>query len=80
MIHFNASKILIPVDFSETSLLAIKHGALVAQRTGGSLHLLHVVLVAHQVDGVQQPVLGVLHHLRMRIQQRSQCRKRCDPM
>ena len=28
------------------------------------LQLLHVVLVAHQVDGVQQPVLGVLHHLR----------------
>ncbi len=31
MIHFNSSKILIPVDFSETSMLAIKHGALVAQ-------------------------------------------------
>lgn len=43
MIHFNASKILIPVDFSETSLLAIKHGAIIAQRTGGSIHLLHVV-------------------------------------
>ncbi|MBX3164427.1 MAG: universal stress protein [Bacteroidetes bacterium] len=43
MIHFNASKILIPVDFSETSLLAIKHGAYIAQQNNAQLHLLHVV-------------------------------------
>jgi nucleotide-binding universal stress UspA family protein len=43
MIHFTHSKILIPVDFSETSLLAIRHGAQIAQSTKAHLYLLHVV-------------------------------------
>lgn len=43
MIHFNTSRILIPVDFSDTSLLAIKHGAFIAQFTKADLSLLHVV-------------------------------------
>jgi nucleotide-binding universal stress UspA family protein len=43
MIHFNSNCILIPVDFSETSLLAIKHGAFLAQLTKGDVHLLHVI-------------------------------------
>lgn len=43
MIHFNSSKILIPVDFSETSLLAIKHGAFLAKYTKGDVYLLHVI-------------------------------------
>jgi nucleotide-binding universal stress UspA family protein len=43
MIHFNTSRILIPVDFSETSLLAIKHGAFIAKESNAALYLLHVV-------------------------------------
>jgi len=43
MIHFHASKILIPVDFSDTSLLAIKHGVMVAKTSKAHIHLLHVV-------------------------------------
>ncbi len=43
MIHFNSSNILIPVDFSETSLLAIKHGAFLAKYTKGDVYLLHVI-------------------------------------
>ncbi len=43
MIHFNPTRILIPVDFSETSMLAIKHGAFIAQFTKADLSLLHVV-------------------------------------
>jgi nucleotide-binding universal stress UspA family protein len=43
MIHFNSSKILIPIDFSETSMLAIQHGAFVAQLTKGDVCLLHVI-------------------------------------
>src|SRR5688500_6953991 len=43
MIHFTSSKILIPVDFSETSMLAIRHGAHIAQATHAHLYLLHVV-------------------------------------
>jgi nucleotide-binding universal stress UspA family protein len=43
MIHFHSSKILIPVDFSDTSLLAIKHGAFLAKYTKGDVYLLHVI-------------------------------------
>jgi nucleotide-binding universal stress UspA family protein len=43
MIHFNMSKILIPVDFSETSLLAIKHGAFTAQLTKSTVYLMHAI-------------------------------------
>ena len=43
MIHFKSSKILIPIEFSETSLLAIQHGAFVAQFTKGDVCLLHVI-------------------------------------
>jgi len=47
MIHFDSSKILIPVDFSETSSLAIKHGAFTAQLTQGSVYLLHVINIQY---------------------------------
>ena len=43
MIHFNSNKILIPVDFSDTSFLAIKHGAFLAKYTKGDVYLLHVI-------------------------------------
>jgi nucleotide-binding universal stress UspA family protein len=43
MIHFNLTKILIPVDFSETSMLAIKHGASMGKETKAGVYLLHVV-------------------------------------
>lgn len=43
MIQFTHSKVLIPVDFSETSLLAIRHGAYFAQVTHAHIYLLHVV-------------------------------------
>ena len=40
---FNIQKILIPIDFSETSLLAIEHAAFIAQLFKAELVLLHVV-------------------------------------
>lgn len=43
MIHFNTNKIIIPIDFSETSLLAVRHGAFLAQYTKGEVFLLHVI-------------------------------------
>ena len=42
MIHLNTSKILIPLDFSATSMRAINHGAFLAKLTRGELLLLHV--------------------------------------
>lgn len=43
MIHLNTKKIIITTDFSETSMLAIKHGAFLAQYTKGSVYLVHVI-------------------------------------
>ncbi|MCW3084497.1 MAG: hypothetical protein JWP12_1863 [Bacteroidetes bacterium] len=40
---FNPQKILIPIDFSETSMIAVKHGAFTAQLFKAELVLLHVV-------------------------------------
>lgn len=43
MKNFKIEKILIPIDFSETSLLAIEHGAFTAQLNKAELVLLHVM-------------------------------------
>jgi nucleotide-binding universal stress UspA family protein len=42
MITLNTNKILIPIDFSPTSMRAINHGAFLAKLTKGELILLHV--------------------------------------
>lgn len=43
MIHLNTNKIIITTDFSETSYLAIKHGAFLAQYTKGEVYLVHII-------------------------------------
>lgn len=43
MITLDTKKIIITTDFSETSLLAIKHGAFLAKYTKGDVYLLHVI-------------------------------------
>jgi nucleotide-binding universal stress UspA family protein len=50
MITLNTKKILIPIDFSKTSMRAIKHGAFIAKRTKGELILLHVQKKSDLVD------------------------------
>jgi nucleotide-binding universal stress UspA family protein len=50
MIKLNASKIVIPVDFSKTSLKAIKHGAFIAKLNKGELILLNVQKKSDLVD------------------------------
>jgi nucleotide-binding universal stress UspA family protein len=57
MIHFKSSKILIPTDFSETSLMAIQHGAFVAQLTKGEVVLLHVINSAFTRQNLFLPVV-----------------------
>ena len=59
MIHFNSSKILIPVDFSETSLLAIKHGATIAQSQKSELFLLHVVNAPFMSQNMFLPIVNL---------------------
>ena len=43
MLHLNTNKIVITTDFSETSYLAIKHGAFLAQFTKGEIYLVHII-------------------------------------
>ena len=50
MINLNINKILIPVDFSLTSIRAINHGAFLAKVTNGELLLLHVQKRAELLD------------------------------
>lgn len=62
MIHFNSSKILIPLDFSETSMLAVKHGAFMAQTLKSELYLLHVVNAPFIAQNMFLPVVNVEDH------------------
>lgn len=50
MITINANKILIPVDFSETSMRAIRHGVAIAKKFGSEIILLHVIKRTNLVD------------------------------
>jgi nucleotide-binding universal stress UspA family protein len=43
MITLDTKKIIITTDFSETSLLAIKHGASLAKCCSGEVYLLHII-------------------------------------
>lgn len=40
--HFEVNKILIPIDFSPNSLLALEHAAYFCQKFNSKLHLLHI--------------------------------------
>ncbi|HEX8517721.1 MAG TPA: universal stress protein [Bacteroidia bacterium] len=59
MKNFNPQKILIPIDFSETSLIAIEHGAFTAQLFKAELVLLHVVEKHWEKFSVVAPELRV---------------------
>ena len=50
MITLNTNKILIPLDFSLTSIRAINHGAFLAKLTKGEVLLLHVQKKAELLD------------------------------
>ena len=59
MTTFDIKKILIPIDFSETSLLAIEHGGFMAQLFKAELVLLHVVENHYEKFSVIAPELRV---------------------
>lgn len=56
---FNPQKILIPIDFSETSMVAVEHGAYIAQLFKAELVLLHVVEKHWEKFSVVAPELRV---------------------
>lgn len=55
MYRFQPQRILIPVDFSETSQLAIKHGLFLARYTKAELYLLHVVNLQYEAQDLFLP-------------------------
>ncbi len=57
---FNIQKILIPIDFSETSMLAIEHAGFTAQLFKAELVLLHVVEKHWEQFSIIAPELRVL--------------------
>jgi nucleotide-binding universal stress UspA family protein len=59
MIQFKHSSVLIPVDFSETSLLAIKHGAFFAQYTKADLYLLHIINTKFGATNMFLPTISI---------------------
>ncbi len=59
MIHFHSSKILIPTDFSETSYLAIKHGAFTAQLSKGEVYLLHIINAQYTNTNMFLPIVQI---------------------
>ena len=57
MIHLNTQKIVIPIDFSETSMLAVKHGAFLAQYCKGEVFLVHIITRHWEKYNAFEPVL-----------------------
>jgi len=55
MKSFNIKKILIPVDFSETSLLAFEHGSFMAKLFKADLMLVHVITKKYLEQNVLLP-------------------------
>lgn len=49
------SRILVPLDGSPTSLLALDHARALAQLSGGTVILLHIVEPAHHTKGFERP-------------------------
>lgn len=59
MKKFNIKKILIPLDFSETSLLAFEHGTYLASLFKADITLLHVIkpnLAMYSMETMQMPI------------------------
>jgi nucleotide-binding universal stress UspA family protein len=59
MIHLKTQKIIITTDFSDTSLLAIKHGAFLAQFTKGEVYLVHIITKHWEKFNVFEPSISI---------------------
>ena len=59
MIHLNTKNIVIPTDFSETSMLAIKQGSSLAQYTKGEVYLVHIISKHWEKFNVFTPTLSL---------------------
>jgi nucleotide-binding universal stress UspA family protein len=59
MLKLNTKRILVPIDFSETSQLAIRHACFLAKINRGEVLLLHVVARNLETYGVIQPEINL---------------------
>jgi nucleotide-binding universal stress UspA family protein len=57
MLKLNTKRILVPVDFSETSTFAIRHACFLARITRGEVLLLHIIAKNHETFNVIQSEL-----------------------
>ena len=59
MIKLNTNKILVPIDFSDTSMNAIRHACFLAQLRKGEVLLVHIIPKNHEMFNVIQPELKI---------------------
>ncbi len=57
MKQLQIKKILIPTDFSDTSMLAVKHAAFMAQLCKADLYLLHVIEISDTIYNIYNPAI-----------------------
>lgn len=57
MKKFQIKNILIPTDFSKTSMLAVKHAAFMAQLCKADLYLLHVIEISDTIYSIYNPAI-----------------------
>lgn len=59
MIQFQPKQILMPIDFSDVSLRAVKHAAAIAKKTNSKLALLHVINAHYVAQNMFVPVVTI---------------------
>ncbi|HTF04638.1 MAG TPA: universal stress protein, partial [Bacteroidia bacterium] len=60
--HLQLRKILVPVDFSETGMLALEHASFMARLAKADLLLLHVLPVTEYHFEIPEPVMRIENH------------------
>ena len=59
MTKLNTEKILVPIDFSDTSMYAVRHACFLAQLRKGEVILTHIIPRNHETFSVLQPGLNL---------------------
>ncbi|HEY6160872.1 MAG TPA: universal stress protein [Bacteroidia bacterium] len=57
---FNVKRILVPIDFSETSLLALEHAGFMAKLFKADLYLTHVIEISEYTYSIYDPAVKFL--------------------
>jgi nucleotide-binding universal stress UspA family protein len=60
--NLNLKKILVPIDFSETGMLALEHASFMARLAKADLLLLHVLPVQEYHFEIPEPVMRIENH------------------